>query len=143
MNNENTLAVENENLFRALVCLPMGILFSILAAYYGASSGLLMFKVIFVLLALAFSLYGLAYAAYYTNDRTENRASPFFSNSNLFKLVVSAPLAALFIAICANAVLTSAHIVFCLVYGGLAAYFALSALAYGAFYTNDCYGAEA
>jgi len=60
--------VENENLFRALVCSPIAILFVMLAVNSMMSPGLVAFKVLFVVMALCFALSALAYAAYYTND---------------------------------------------------------------------------
>ncbi len=60
--------IENENLFRMLFCSPVAILFLVLAESYLMSPGIMLFKVIFVLFALYFTLSALAYAAFYTND---------------------------------------------------------------------------
>lgn len=68
-NASSKVLIENENLFRALFSAPFGILFSFLAAELVMSSGLLLFKLLFVAVALYFSLTALAYAAYYTNER--------------------------------------------------------------------------
>lgn len=60
--------IENENLFRALVCSPIAVLFVMLAVNSMMSPGFVVFKVIYVVMALCFALSALAYAAYYTND---------------------------------------------------------------------------
>ncbi len=67
-NANNDLLIENENLFRALFSAVGAVLFTVLAVNFVMSAGLLLFKVLFVLAALYFSLSTLAYAAYYTND---------------------------------------------------------------------------
>ena len=66
--------VENENLFRALVCSPIAVLFVLLAGNSMMSSGFIVFKVLFVVMALIFSLTAMAYAAYYTNDCYASKA---------------------------------------------------------------------
>ncbi|WP_286232467.1 hypothetical protein [Thalassotalea sediminis] len=65
---KNDVLIENENLFRALFSALAAVLFIVLAVNYVGTSGLLLFKVLFVLAALYFTLSTLAYAAYYTND---------------------------------------------------------------------------
>jgi hypothetical protein len=60
--------IENENLFRALVCALIAILFVILSVNSFQSDGIVLFKVMFVVLCLCSSLGTLAYAAYFTND---------------------------------------------------------------------------
>ena len=67
-NGKSEVLIENENLFRGLVCAPIAILFVMLAVNSVMTTGLLLFKLIFVLMALFFTLSTLAYAAYYTND---------------------------------------------------------------------------
>jgi len=60
--------IENENLFRALVCSPIAVLFVMLAVNSMMSPGFVVFKVLYVVMALVFSLSALAYASYYTNE---------------------------------------------------------------------------
>ena len=60
--------IENENLFRAIVCAPVGVFFFIMAVNSVMSPGLVLFKVIFVLMAMTFTLGSLGYAAFFTND---------------------------------------------------------------------------
>lgn len=69
-----TTTNENEYLFRAKVCLPVAIFFAMIAVNSFTSSGILLFQVIFVLMALYFSLSTLAYAAFFTNDYFEQQA---------------------------------------------------------------------
>jgi len=137
------LVVENENLFRALFCAPMAILFGALTLSLLVSSGLVLFKVIFVLLTLYFSLSALAHAAYYTNERLEGTAEAIIENKNLSKLVYCAPLAVLFVAIAVNSVSFSTHMVFNVFFVLMAMLFTLSTLAYAAFYTNDYHAIKA
>jgi len=60
--------IENDNLFKALVSFLVAILFIVLAVNSFSTGGLVLFKVLFVLIALVYTLFTLAYAAYYTND---------------------------------------------------------------------------
>lgn len=66
--------VENENLFRALVCLPLAILFSLLAGNSVMNSGIIIFQVMFVVLAMYFVLSTLGYFALYTNEYFDEKA---------------------------------------------------------------------
>jgi len=133
------LVIENENLFRALFCAPIAILFGALTLSLLVSSDIVLFKVIFVLLTLYFSLSALAHAAYYTNERLEGTAEAIIENKNLSKLLYCVPLTLLFVAIAVNSVSFSTHMVFNVVFVLMAIFFTLSTLAYAAFYTNDCY----
>lgn len=136
-NATKELAIENENLFRFLVSAPIAILLSIFAVNYIGTSGLMIMKVIFVLMALYFTLTALAYFAYYTNDLQEGTAPGLIENENLKKLLLNAPIAIAFIIFAENSITSSSHLVFNIVLVSCALYFTLSALAYGAFYTND------
>jgi len=138
-NVKSEVLIENENLFRALACAPIAILFGIFAVNSVMSPGILIFKVIFVLLALYFSLTTLAYAAYYTNDHYEGKVDNIFKNSNLFKTLCSAPLAILSVFFAVTSVSSSASIVFTIILVSMALYFSLRTLAYAAYYTNDFY----
>ena len=60
--------VQNDNLFKAIVCAPISALFVLLAFNSVTNAGIVIFQVLFVILALFFVLSTLAYAAHYTND---------------------------------------------------------------------------
>ena len=66
--NNNEAITVNDHLFRSLVCAPIALLFSWLAISSIAASGFGFINIIFVLMALFFSLSTLAYAAYHTNE---------------------------------------------------------------------------
>lgn len=138
-NVNNDLVVENENLFRFLSCAPITILLVVFAERFFMSFDLVLFKVIYVLLALCFSLFTIAYAAYYTNDVYDGEAEGFIKNDNLFKALVCAPLSVLFWFFSVYSITSSASMFFSTIYVLLALYFTLSTLGYAAFYTNDCY----
>jgi len=131
------LKVENENLFRSLFSAPIAIFLVLFAESFLMSSGIVLFKVIYVLMVLYFSLSCLAYAAFYTNEVYEGETECLIKNSNLFKAIFCTPLAILFWYFAVNSIMSSGHIVFNVIYVLLALYLSLSALAYAAFYTND------
>jgi hypothetical protein len=135
--------IENENLFRALFCAPTAILLVLFAESFLMSSGIALFKVIYVLMALYFTLSTLAYAAYYTNELYEGKTEKFIKNDNLFKTIIFAPLAVVFWFFAVNSIMASGHIVFNAAYVVLALLSTLSTLAYAAYYTNDCYAEDA
>ncbi|MEW6991237.1 hypothetical protein AADZ91_11150 [Colwelliaceae bacterium 6441] len=137
LNNERI--IKNENLFRALVCLPTAILFTLLSINSVANSGIFIFQIIFILMAIYFSLSAISYAAHYTNECYEGKTEPLFENKNLSKAIQYAPLAIIFSFIAVNSITISAHIVFQVISGLTAFILVLSAIAYAAFYTNDCY----
>ncbi len=134
--------IENENLFRALFCAPTAILLVLFAESFLMSSGVALFKVIYVLMALYFTLSTLAYAAYYTNELYEGETEKFIKNDNLFKTIIFAPLSVVFWYFALNSIMSSGHIVFNATYVVLALLCTLFTLAYAAFYTNDCYAAD-
>lgn len=136
---KSELTIENENLFRSLVCLPIAILFTMLAINSVMTSGIMLFQLIFILMALYFSLSTLSYAAHYTNERYEGKAAPIFNNKNLSKTMTFLPFAILSVFVAEMSVTSTTHIVFQTVFALIAIYTVLSALAYTAFYTNDCY----
>lgn len=133
----NDVIVDNENLFRTLFCAPIAILLVLFAENFLMSSGLILFKVIYVLMTLFFFISALAYGAYYTNELSSGEADNFIKNQNLFKAVISLPLAVLFCYFSMNSIMSSAHIVFSTTFVLLTMYFSLSTLGYAAFYTND------
>lgn len=53
---KSNTGIENENLFRALFCAPTAILLVLFADSFLMSSGIVLFKVIYVLMALSKSL---------------------------------------------------------------------------------------
>lgn len=134
--------IENENLFRALFCAPTAILLVLFAESFLMSSGVALFKVIYVLMALYFTLSTLAYAAYYTNELYEGETEKFIKNDNLFKTIIFAPLSVVFWYFALNSIMSSGHFVFNATYVVLALLCTLFTLAYAAFYTNDCYAAD-
>jgi len=140
-NVKRDLVVENENLFRALFSAPIAMVLVLFAESFLMSPGLVLFKVIYVLMASYFLLSALAYAAYYTNELYAEEADSLIKNKSLFKAIVCTPLAAVFWFFALNSITSSGHIVFNVIYVLLALYFSLSTLAYAAFYTND-YQAE-
>ena len=133
--------IENENLFRAWVCVPSAILFVLLSINSMATSGILVFQIIFTLMAVYFSLNALSYAAHYTNERFEGKTDPLFENKNLSKAIKFSPLAILFTFFAFNSITTSTSIVFQTMFVLMAFILILSTIAYAAFYTND-YHAE-
>mgnify|MGYP000064798662 CR=1 FL=1 len=135
--NEN--GIENENLFRALVSAPLAIFFVIIATNSVSSSGIFLFKLIYVCLALYFSLSTLAYAAYYTNDHNCEKADKTLKNKNLFNFLFYAPIAVAFIIFAVISVTSNASLFFNIIFGLLAFISSLYTIAYAAFYTNDCY----
>lgn len=140
MGNVNSeLVIENEHLFRALICAPVGVFFAMLAQQWIVTSGAIVMNVIFVLMALFFILATLSYAAFYTNERFQGKAEPLFKNKNLSQFVIFTCLAVLFVPIAVNVLPSAAHMVFKVIFTLLALYSLLSALAYAAFYTNDCF----
>ena len=131
--------IDNENLFRALVSAPLAIFFVIIAANSVMSSGIFLFKLIYVCMALYFSLSTLAYAAYYTNDHHGEKADKVFKNKNLFNLIFNAPIALAFIVFAIISISTGASLFFNIIFVLLASISSLYTIAYAAFYTNDCY----
>ena len=140
-NAKSDLLIENENLFRALAFAPIAILLVLFSGDFLMSSGIVLFKVIYVLMALYFTLSTLAYAAYYTNELYEGNAESLIKNENLFKTLICTPLAILFWFFAVNSMMSSSHIVINVITVLIALYFSLGTLAYAAFYTND-YHAE-
>jgi hypothetical protein len=136
---KSNTGIENENLFRAFFCAPTAILLVLFADSFLMSSGIVLFKVIYVLMALYFTLSTLAYAAYYTNELYEGETEHFIKNDHLFKTIIFIPLAIVFWFFAVNSIMSSGHIVFNMIYVLLALYSTLSTLAYAAYYTNDCY----
>jgi len=141
VNNEHI--IKNENLFRAWVCLPLAILFVLLSINSVATSGMVVFQVLFILMAICFSLSALFYAAHYTNERYEGSTEPQFENKNLSKAIKFSPLAVFFTFVAINSITTSAHTVFQAIYVVMALLLILSTIAYAAFYSNDCYAQTA
>ena len=135
----NDLVIANENLFRALFCGPIAILLIVFAERFFMSFELMLFKVIYVLLAFVLSLYAIAYAAYYTNEVYEGETESFIKNDNLFKALVCAPLSVVFWYFAENSIASSGSLFFNVIYVLLALYFTLGTLGYAAFYTNDSY----
>jgi len=133
--------IENENLFRALICAPSAVVFVLFSINSVMSSGLIIFTVMFILMALYFTLSTLAYAAYYTNDLYEGSSERIINNSNLSRALNFTPLAILFAWLAVYSVDSSSHIFINVVFVLAALYFTLSTLAYAAYYTND-YHAE-
>lgn len=58
-------------------------------------------------------------------------------NENLFRAIVSAPIAIFFAIIAANSISSSGIFIFSFIFVCMAVYFSLSTLAYAAYYTND------
>lgn len=135
----NSGGIENENLFRALVLAPLAVFFTIIATNSVMSSGIFLFKIIFVFMALYFSLSTLAYAAFYSNDHFSGKADKALENKNLFNLLFIAPIALSFIVVATISVSANASLFFNIIFGVLAFISSLYTLAYAAFYTNDCY----
>ncbi|TLU66197.1 hypothetical protein FE810_05630 [Thalassotalea litorea] len=136
--NNNELLIQNENLFRALVCAPVAVLFVLLAANSVTTSAIVVMQIVFVLLAVCFTLSSLAYASYYTNERSQGDAEPLIKNQNLSKSLVFLLLTILFGAIAYSAVTSSTHLIFKVISALLAIYFTLGTLAFAAYFTNDC-----
>jgi hypothetical protein len=131
--------IENENLFRALVSVPLAILFVLLSINSVLTSGIVLFQVLFILLAIYFSLSAISYAAHYTNELYDGKTEPLFKNINLSKTIKFLPLAVLFTYIAVNSITTSAHIVFQALSIVMSLLLILTTIAYAAYYTNDCY----
>ncbi len=140
---KSDVVVENENLFRALFCAPIALILVMFGESFLTSSGLVLFKIIYVVMALYFTLSALAYGAFYTNEIYSGETDSFIKNENFFKAIVSAPLAVIFWFFAVNSMMSSSHVVFNVIYILIALYFTLSTLAYAAFYTNDCYAEPA
>jgi uncharacterized membrane protein YqjE len=138
-NVKSEVVIENENLFRALVFGPVAILLVLFGSSFLMSPGVVLFKVIYVLMASYFSISALAHAAFYTDELYAGEVESFIKNDNLFKAIVYSPLAILFWTFAVNSIMSSGHIVFNVIYILIAFYLSLSALAYAAFYTNECY----
>lgn len=142
-NKNNNVLIENENLFRAVTCAPFGVAFSFFAVNAMQSTGPVLLKVIFILMALYFSLSALAYAAYYTNDLFHEEKRHEISNVNLFKTLFYAPIAILFVLVALDSVMSSGHVFFKVSLVLLASYATLKALAHAAYYTNDYHAIKA
>jgi uncharacterized membrane protein YqjE len=140
---KSDVVIDNENLFRALFSAPIAIVLVLFAESFLMSSGIVLFKIIYVLMALYFTLSTLAYGAFYTNELYEGEAESFIQNENLFKALVCTPLAVVFWFFAVNSIMSSGHIVFNVTYVLLALFFTLSTLGYAAFYTNDYYAEKA
>lgn len=140
---KNESIIKNENLFRACVCVPLVILFVLLSIDSVVNSGIILFQILFILMALYFSLSAISYAAHYTNERFEGKAEPQFENINLSKMIKFSPLAVFFTFIAYNSITTSSHFVFQAIAVLMALFCILSTIAYAAYYTNDCYAESA
>ena len=72
MNTDNTkepdYQIKNENLFKTLLCLPIGIGFAFFMVSAFASSGMSVGVLLLFVLTMYFMLSGIAYAAFYTNE---------------------------------------------------------------------------
>ena len=139
--SEQNLLIQNENLYRALVCAPLGIAFTAFAMNTVMNGGIFIFQMLFVLLALGFSLATLAYAAFYTNDLCHEESTHEIGNMNLFKTLFYTPVAAALILVTIDLITTSAHLLFQVSLILFTSYTLLKALAHAAYYTND-YHAE-
>ena len=142
-NVKSGVVIESENLFRALIFAPIAILLILFAESFLISSGLVLFKVIYVLMALYLSINALAHAAFYTVELGAGEADSLIKNKNLSSALFSAPLAIVFWFFAVNTMMSSGHIVFSVIYLLIALYLSLSALAYAAFYTNDYFAQQA
>jgi len=129
--------IENENLYKSLASAPIAILFVALATNSIMNDGILLFQIIFVLLAAYFSLSTLAYAAFYTNEHHASNADSIFDNTDFFKLVFNAPLGLVFGFFAYSTLQTNDHIIFKVILVGLAAFFILKTIASAAYYTNS------
>mgnify|MGYP000221096280 CR=1 FL=1 len=138
-NLKSAEGIENENLFRALVSAPLAIFFVIIATNSVTSSGVFLFKLIYVAMAVYFSLSTLAYAAYYTNEHHGGKADKILKNKNLFNLLFTAPISLAFIIFAVLSFTYNASIFFNVVFSFLAFVSSLYTIAYAAFYTNDRY----
>jgi len=72
--DETDSFIKNDNLFKALVCTPLAVVFWYFAVNSMMSSGHIVFNVAYILIALYFSLSTLGYAAFYTNDYHSEKA---------------------------------------------------------------------
>ena len=142
-NNKSEVLIENENLFRALVCAPFGIAFTYFAINAFMNSGLVLFKIIFVLMALYFALNSLAHAAYYTNELYDKKSDTTIKNENLFKTFFYAPLAVMTVWVAVSSVISSNPVFFSVLAILLASYFVLKTLAHAAYYTNEYHAKRA
>ncbi len=140
---KSEVTIKNENLFRALVSLPLAALFALLAMNSVMNSGIIIFQILYILMALYFSLSTLGYAAHYTNERYEGTTEPLFKNKNLSKAIKLLPLAIIFVAVAMNSITSSTHVVFQVVFVLMAMFTLLSTLAYAAYYTNDYFAENA
>lgn len=133
----NKLVIENEYLFRALICGPAALSFGALSQHIIVNNGFGFLNLFFVLLTLFFTLSALGYAALYTNDRYEGRAPALFTNQNLAKTVIYLPLAVLFVLLTLHSIEVSSSLFFNLLYGVIALACVLATLGYASHYTND------
>ncbi|QDP01340.1 hypothetical protein [Thalassotalea sp. PS06] len=133
----NDVLIENENLFRALVCAPVAVLFVLLAANSVMTSAMLVMQILFIAMAIFFSLSTLAYASYYTNERYEGNAKPLIKNANLSKAILYTGLSALFTVVTYQTFADSTHLLFKAISVVILLYLSLSALAFFAYYTNE------
>lgn len=69
---ENNYEIQNENLFKTLLCLPIGIAFSIMLVSAFEASGFAVSTFLLFVLTMYFLLSGIGYAAYYTNEFFED-----------------------------------------------------------------------
>ncbi|QOL24823.1 hypothetical protein LP316_10875 [Thalassotalea sp. LPB0316] len=65
--------IENDNLFKAVIYLPIAILFALLASDAISGGSNIFFQVMYVILALYFVLGTLGYFAHFTNDFFDGR----------------------------------------------------------------------
>ncbi|WP_286266620.1 hypothetical protein [Thalassotalea atypica] len=137
------MTIKNEHLFRSLVCIPPVAFFVLLAQNSVMSSGLVLFQVIFTLIALYFTLTSLAHAAHYTNERYEGKAERLFEDKNLSYALTFSLLAIIFVYFAGIAISSSSHIVFQGILVLMASLLVLGALANAAFYTNNYHAVKA
>ncbi|ATC98437.1 MULTISPECIES: hypothetical protein [Pseudoalteromonas] len=61
--------IKNENLFKTLLCLPIGIGFAVFMISAFNNSGFNVGTFLLFVLTMYFTLSGIAYAAFYTNEK--------------------------------------------------------------------------
>lgn len=66
---ESEYEIENENLFKTLLCLPIGIGFGAFMMSAFNESGFNVGTFLLFVLTMYFTLSGIAYAAFYTNEK--------------------------------------------------------------------------
>tara|TARA_B110000881_G_C18519245_1_gene486633 strand:+ start:620 stop:856 length:237 start_codon:yes stop_codon:yes gene_type:complete len=71
---KSTESIENDNLFKALICLLPALGFTLMAKQLWLSPGLVLLDVLFTLVAMYFVLSVLVHAAWYTNDCDREKA---------------------------------------------------------------------